>query len=150
MGKLGYTCMGITPGVGWANTDAFPKCLPYNGPAADFVKYCYDKDRDYFKEGAGRIYKDKYMIGVCDQLPDPAFYVCSDISVNSGPDRVREFLEKLGKPGRNIKAYARELNNMDRAFYKSIASKNPKFEEFLKGWLKRADKRDEFINHYNC
>ena len=122
--------MGITPDVAWNNTAVFPKCLPYNGPAVDFVKTCYDKDRDHFKQGAARIYKDKYMIGVCDHLPDPAFYVCSDISVNSGPDQVREFLKELEKPDENIKAYARELNNMHRAFYKSITRKNPKFEEF--------------------
>ena len=141
--------MGITPGVGWNNTAVFPKCLPYNGLAASFVKTCYDIDSDHFKEGATRIYKDKYM-GVCDELPDPAFTVCSDISVNSGPDQGKEFLKNLEKPDEDIKAYARELNNMHREFSKLIAQENLELEEFLAVWLKRADKRDEFINHYNC
>lgn len=70
----------------------------------------------------------------------PAFYVCSDISVNSGPGKAKDFKRKLGPAGSDMKKYATDMNNLHRQLYKNIGGPN------LQGWLNRADARDRFIN----
>jgi len=148
-GKVGYTCMGITPGVGWKNRKLFPSCIEYKGHASAFVKHCYDRQVETFKHGAGQIYRKQYL-NTCSALSEPAFFVCADIAVNSGTSRVRRFMKSLGKQGNDIKEYARKLNKLHRAFYKKITRRNHNYKKFLKGWLRRADERDYYINSYQC
>ncbi len=77
----------------------------------------------------------------------PAFYVCADIAVNSGPGRSKQFLRDLGAiGGSSAKDYARRLNEMHRQFYKKIGTGGN--ARFLNGWLNRADDRDDFIDTY--
>lgn len=71
--------------------------------------------------------------------------------MNSGPGRSKKFLSQLGPVGSDAKEYARKLNDLHRNFYKDLAASKPQtYGAFLNGWLKRADKRDEFINNYKC
>lgn len=56
-GKMGYTCMGITPETGYNNRNQFPDCAGFSGHPADFVKWCYDRSQTNFKTGAANIYK---------------------------------------------------------------------------------------------
>jgi len=138
-GKMGYTCMGITPETGFVNRNKFPGCSGFSGHAADFVKWCYDKSSSNFKAGATEIYKASYF-NVCNQLEQPAFYVCSDISVNSGPGRSQAFMKQLGSAGTDMKSYAKKMNELHRQFYKQIGGPN------LQGWLNRANARDQYID----
>ncbi len=84
--------MGISPEAGWAFKTDFP-CFKKNftGHSADFVKYCYDTDRDGFKKVAAKIYGDEFF-RLCRNLEQPAFYVCADIAYLSGPDRASQYL----------------------------------------------------------
>lgn len=49
--------MGITPEVGYDNQNMFDDCSGFSDHPADFVKWCYDRDADNFKEGAINIFK---------------------------------------------------------------------------------------------
>lgn len=142
-GRRGYTCMGITPEVGHRNRNKFTGCSGFSGPPADFVKWCYDRSPSKFKEGAISVYRANYF-NVCNKLGQPAYYVCCDISVNSGPARARRLMAQLGSPS-NMKSFARQLNEKHRQFYRSIAESRPSQNKFLKGWLNRAAARDRFI-----
>ena len=42
-----------------------------------------------------QIYRQTYL-PVCDALPMPAFYICGDISVNSGVGTARKMLRDAG------------------------------------------------------
>ncbi|XP_057302257.1 uncharacterized protein LOC130636528 [Hydractinia symbiolongicarpus] len=148
-GRLGYTCMGVTPGVGWNNRYLFDNCGGYTSYPALFVKYCYDRNPSSFKKGVEKLYIKNYL-SVCDKLADPAFFVCGDISLNSGPGRVKTFMSELGSPGNDIKGYARRLNQLHRDFYIRITRRNPEYQRFIAGWLQRADERDSYINNYTC
>lgn len=138
--------MGIIPSVGWnaRNTDFSYAASTFSGSSEMFVKYAYDKNPSSFKNGAANIYKKNYF-NVCDHLQQPAFYVCSDISINSGPGRASQFLRELGSCGNDIKGYATRLNEKHRQFYKAIAPPGSNNARFLQGWLNRAASRDRFI-----
>ncbi len=84
--------MGLTPGTGYTNRAKFPTCnAAFSGHPADFVKYCYDNYNDEYEKAAARVYGDQYF-ATCKSLEQPAFYVCADISVMSGPGRARSFM----------------------------------------------------------
>jgi len=148
-GKVGYTCVGVTPSLGYNNRNGeFSYALPtFKGHPSAFVKYAYDLSAAKFTVGAGNIYAAQYFTpGACSNLPQPAHYVCSDIAVNSGPGKSSQYVKELGKIGADVKAYARALNEKHRQFYKKIGvGANAKF---LAGWLARANARDAFINKY--
>jgi hypothetical protein len=148
-GKLGYTCMGITPCVAYSNRQqSFAYASGFNGHPADFCKYAYDLNRDAFKKGAADVYRRNYFY-VCDALSQPAFYICADISVNSGPGKSQEFLNKLnGCRNLSSKDCARQMNQMHREFYQYIGRPGTSNNKFLAGWLARADARDRYINQF--
>lgn len=93
-GKIGYTCMGITPCVAYGNRQFFGYASSFNGQPADFCKYAYDLNRAGFKQGSAEIYKKNYFYP-CNSLAQPAFYVCADISVNSGPGKSQQYMKEL-------------------------------------------------------
>lgn len=154
-GRIGYTCVGIIPSVGWnSRNSAFGYAVAsFRGHPSMFVKHAYDVDRSKFTEGSKKIYREQYFgPGGCSPLPQPIFYVCSDIAVNSGTGRSKQFLRELGafsgSGSTQIKDYARRLNEKHRAFYKYIGRPGTKNNRFLRGWLNRADHRDTYINNY--
>lgn len=60
-GKIGYSCMGITPQVADENRDKFKQCGGFSGDPADFCKWCYDKSQSGFKQGSAEIYGSEIL-----------------------------------------------------------------------------------------
>lgn len=149
-GKLGYTCQGVTPKVGYELKDKYYSYASksFTGSKELFVKYAHDKDMNKFEEGTGNLYVDKYFY-VCSQFEMPTYYICSDVSVNSGPGRSKKFIDQLEEKGKSWskKKYATEFNELHRQFYKELG-KQEKYKPYLKGWLKRAEHRDEYIETF--
>mmetsp|Transcript_9731 Transcript_9731/g.14361 ORF Transcript_9731/g.14361 Transcript_9731/m.14361 type:complete len:302 (-) Transcript_9731:21-926(-) len=146
-GKLGYTCAGIIPSVGYNNRNLFSyasSCL--NGPSHLFVKCAWDKSNSKFNDAAAKIYEKQYAIaGGCANLPQPAYYVCFDIAVNSGPGRSKQFIREFGGYNGNPIDFATKLNERHRSFYISISQPGSKNHKFRAGWLRRADHRKQYI-----
>jgi hypothetical protein len=121
-GEIGYTCMGLIPEECWDNRNAFFQyaASSYSGSPAQFCKFAYDMDKTQYKSGAAQLYIKKYFTpGGCSVLPQPAFYVCSDIAVLSGIGRSQRYLKQLGPltatDAASIKDYAHKLNNLQLA-----------------------------------
>lgn len=152
-GRIGYTCMGLIPGECWGNrSGAFSWATGFRGHPSMFCKYAFDKDRNKYKQSAAQIYTNKYFKpGGCETLPQPAFYVCADIAINSGTGRSKQYLRELGPLRGNsadaIKSYARRLNQRHRQDYIKWSSSGSQ-AKFRQGWLNRAKHRDEYINNY--
>jgi len=96
------------------------------------------------------LYEKKYFgPGGCNPLPQPAFYVCADIAVNSGVGRSQQYLKEFGGyKGQDAKSFARQLNERHRKDYLIWGAPGKKNHVFLKGWLARADERARYINNY--
>ena len=93
----GYTCCGVTPSVGYNGKDkyfsyAISSCN--NVSPELFVKCAFDLDNEQFIEGTKNLYTDDYFY-MCKDFQQPLHYVCSDISVNSGPGRAISFIKSL-------------------------------------------------------
>nr|CAG4714636.1 unnamed protein product [Naegleria fowleri] len=120
-GKIGYTCMGVTPYQCWIhrNTIFAPLYAGFDGHPADFCKYAYDKNPTVYKQCAAQLYEQNYFNqGGCSPLPMPAYYVCADIAVNSGVGRSQQYISELGGyHGQDAKEFARALNEKHRADY---------------------------------
>jgi len=144
-GELGYTCMGITPQTGWSNINYFEyaksRC---GGDKAMFVKCAFDLDRSKFQRGAEMIYTDIAVEGKCNDLPQPAFYVCLDAAVNHGPYWTT--LSSIGS--KDGKTFGLEINEKSRNYYYEIVRNNPSKEKYLQGWLNRCTKRQNYCNDY--
>lgn len=138
--RIGFTCKGITPCLGYQNQALFPGCGGFSGHPSGFNKWCYDKSIPNFTKGASAIYKTKYF-NKCSHLDMPAYYVCSDICVLSGPGGLQKMIDRSGPVGSNMKDYARRLNENHRKYL--ISLNRP---EFIKGWLNRVNHRANFIN----
>lgn len=151
-GRLGFTCMGVTPGVGYNNRNgAFKYAISACGSKSPemFVKCAFDLNRSQFKTGSAEVYMKSYFgPGGCSPLPQPAFYICADISVNSGPGRSKQYLNELGPLKGDIKAYARKLNDRHRQDYIKWSAPGTGNERFRQGWLNRAAARDRYIDSY--
>ncbi len=154
-GKIGWTCQGLIPSVCWNNRfNNFQYANPnsYKGHPADFCKYAYDLNRSAYSTAAAQIYTNNYFgPGGCNPLPQPAFYVCADIAVNSGTGRSQQYLRELGgltsTTASGIKSYARKLNDRHRQDYIRWSASGPN-AKFRQGWLNRAAHRDAYINAY--
>lgn len=152
-GRVGYTCMGLIPAECWNNRGgAFKWASGFNGHPSMFCKYAFDKDKNKYKAAAAQIYTTKYFKpGGCESLPQPAFYVCADIAINSGVGRSKQYLRELGPLRGNsadaIKSYARRLNQRHRQDYIKWSSSGSQ-AKFRQGWLNRAAHRDQYINNY--
>jgi len=150
-GHVGYTCAGVIPSLGYENRNgAFAYANDYKGDPAGFVHYAYNKDPSKFKEAAAQVYTTQYFEPAhCTKLPMPAYMVCSDIAVNSGVGRAKNYMLALGTfKGGDAKEYARKMNDLHRQDYKKWGAEGTSNHKFLKGWLARADDRDKFINNY--
>jgi hypothetical protein len=151
-GKKGYTCAGITPGVGYNGRDkyysyAISQCSSVS--AELFVKCAWDLSQSKFNAGSETLYTDQYFRpGGCADYPQPLHFVCSDIAVNSGPGRSKQYIRDLGSPGSDFKGYARRMNQMHREDYIRWSQPGSANAQFRAGWLARADSRDKFINTY--
>lgn len=147
-GKIGYSCMGVTPSVGWNNRSkyysfAISKCEDINNKA-NFVKCAHDLDLAKFKSGTESLYKKDYAdIGGCTNLPQPAYYICFDTAVNQGPGWSSKTVKNNPIGNSDGKTYGLKLNELSRAYLKSL--KNPTYE---KGWMNRCDNREKYCNNY--
>lgn len=109
-------------------------------------------NRAQYHNAAAQIYTNNYFKpGGCDPLPQPAFYICSDIAVNSGTGRSKQYLNEMGPltdtSAAGIKSYARRLNERHRQDYIRWSASGPN-AQFRQGWLNRAAHRDAYINAY--
>lgn len=150
-GRVGYTCMGVTPKTGWTyrkyySSDCKAKCVD----KVLFTKCCYDLSHDAYRSSTEDLYeKEFFERGGCTTLPWPAFYVCADIAINSGIGRSKSMVSDARKDmpcslsACDGKGFCLKLNAAHRQFYKDIAAKDASKQQFLKGWLKRADDRDK-------
>ena len=132
-------------------------------------KHGYKGDmRDFPKEMAKDIYrKDYYDKNRLNEVKDDrvALSIC-DFIVNSGTwgaKKVQQVLNRLGfnlaVDGRIGKMTLEALNSVDsdkflkfyhekqREFYNAIVSKNSTQKKFLKGWLNRMVKKEEYIKN---
>jgi len=150
-GKLGYTCAGITPSVGYAHRNgAFAYASGCQSRSAEmFVKCAWDTDESAFIAGAGEVYTNNYFRpGGCADFPQPLHYVCSDIAVNSGTGRSKQYIRELGSVSGDYKGYARRMNEMHRQDYIRWSAPGTANARFRQGWLNRAAERDRFIDQY--
>jgi len=148
-GKLGYTCGGITPSVGWANKSYFYYALSKCTDKTLFVKCAYDLDKEKFLISAQNIYEDKYVkTGGCSDIPQPAYYVCLDMSINAGPNWPKQTIRRHPIGSKDGKEYGFLLNNLSREYYKNIVRRDPSKKVFLNGWLNRAQRRENYCNNY--
>ena len=121
-----------------------------------------------------QIYRNKYFY-LCENLPNPAFYVCGDISVNSGPGNARAGMRSIGRYNgvsectlfahdlfpserKGLRASPEQLapQLLPRRCRASAAQEEIPcgvfsrfvivFQLFTQGWLRRAEQRDAFIN----
>ncbi|MGE5659632.1 MAG: glycosyl hydrolase 108 family protein [Actinomycetota bacterium] len=145
-GQLGFTCMGVTPAVGWNHRDGIFKELGvgFSGHPAFFVKFVHDRNRDAFRRAAQRIFIEDYFApGGCTHLAQPAFEICADIAVNSGVGRSRQYLREIGAIS-DAKSLARALNERHRQDYLRWSQKGAD-AGFRAGWLARASRRQRYI-----
>ena len=150
-GRLGYTCAGIIPSVGYQHRNSqfayARQCLSVSPES--FVKCAWDLDEFEFIRAASRIYTENYFKpGGCSSFPQPLHYVCSDIAVNSGIGRSKEYIRELGNVGSNVKEYARRMNELHRQDYIKWSAPGTQNHVFRQGWLNRAADRDKFINTF--
>ena len=132
--RLGYTCMGITPGTGFKSASAWPHCAACKTDPTLFVKCCFDLDHAKFKAGAAQVYRTQYFSN-CKTVPWPAYYICCDMYVNGGGYVIMK-TPKQADP----KQYCLALNAAAKAYYKQIGV--GKQAVHLAGWLNRANSRD--------
>lgn len=111
------------------------------------------------------IYTENYWdAGQCPQLPPKLAVVHFDSCVNVGVTQAAKFLQRSlgvkddGKVGSNTlsAAWLVDVNKVvivylekRRAFYRYLADSKPKLVKFLKGWLKRVDQLENYVDHMN-
>jgi len=137
-GKIGWTCMGVTPCNVWNARKTFYKhCLSKCTVDWEYSKCCYDMDTAAYQVATEKYYVEKYFTdGNCLGLGWPAFYVCGDIAINSGIGRSQQYVGLMGStcdtyPG-GCKAYCTAMNQKHRVFYHEAAKKNDN-HKFLAG-----------------
>ena len=124
--------------------------------------------RDLTKATAQKIYEEKYYKAKkLDQVKnDKMALSIFDFSVNAGRYGIKKAQETVNKIyGENIVSvdgiigpqtlkYLNEVNateflavyhNLQREYYKTLAKKDTTQNDFLKGWLNRVNRKEEFI-----
>jgi lysozyme family protein len=111
------------------------------------------------------IYKREYWLkGQCDKLEWPLSLVHFDGCVNCGIGQATKFLQRavgadddgvFGKKtlaavvsacsARSAETIAEEVVKLRTVFYKQLAAKNETDKRFLKGWLNRIEKLQEYL-----
>lgn len=92
---------------------------------------------------ATSIYKSKYWDSLdCDSLASGVDYTCFDYGVNSGLERPRKALQRFSdKSGAEL---INAINNERRAFLKGLAATRTKDQKFLRGWLARVKRVNDY------
>lgn len=145
-GSIGHTCMGLIPANGWAAKDKELGWVKgFTGHPASFVKYAHDQDSARFKRSVQEIFVATFF-SPCKDLPDPAYTICADIGVNSGPGQSRKYLALLPS-NLDAKTLATKLNELHRADYIAWSSSGPNVAHRT-GWLNRAKEREEYIRKF--
>jgi len=136
----------------------------------------YDKYRKHIEEDkrsvraiadaeVEAIYFESYWnLGKCEDMPNKLALCHFDTCVNAGVKQSSKFLQRIigakddGVIGpKTIKKLsdekevseielAKKFLNLRRDFYQSLVLKKPVLKKFLKGWLKRVNKLEEYIN----
>ncbi|ORX80759.1 hypothetical protein BCR32DRAFT_327577 [Anaeromyces robustus] len=148
-GRIGYTCMGVTPSTGWENKKYYQYALSRcsNDPVL-FIKCAFDLNKEKFKESTSNLYAQRFgSIAGCDSIPQPAYFVCLDLSLN-GPYRARDIIRENPIGNMSSKEYARKLNDISRQDFIDAAYSNASQYQFLQGWLNRCAARDKYIDNY--
>ncbi len=125
-GKIGHTCMGITPATAWQYQHLIG-IGNFRGNPVEFSKYAHDRSPEKFRQSAAEILLDYADRAGCDELESPAYEVCADIAFNSGVGRSQKYLAKADQ-----KNVADSLNQQHRADYQKWGG------VYLPGWLNRA------------
>lgn len=147
---IGYTCSGITPGIGYHNRHeyfayALEKC---EYKKAYFVKCAYDLDKNSFIDAAEKLYNDQYAtIGGCVNLPQPAYYVCLDIALHQGPLYSSEIIKNNPIGNMNGKEYGLLINEISGNKYIEL-SENSNFMSYIDEWINIIEKREEYCKNY--
>ena len=105
------------------------------GTAKDVKNMSVDQAKD--------IYRRKYWDALgCDSLPSGVDYTCFDYGVNSGLGRPRKALQRF----KSLKGteLITAINNERTAFLKALAASQPKDQKFLKGWLSRVNRVQDY------
>lgn len=83
------------------------------------------------------IYKTKYWDACnCDNLSSGVDYTVFDYAVNSGVGRARKVLQQF-KDKKGV-ALIDAINDERTAFLQALATRRPKDQKFLKGWMNRV------------
>lgn len=108
------------------------------------------------------IYYQRYwLVAVCDKMTPKLSIAHFDTAVNTGTKQAAKFLqrsleikadgiigpqtiEKLKTQDEN--AIIQNYLEQRRVFYKNLAEKKPTLQKFLKGWLKRVDSLESYLN----
>ena len=122
--------------------------------------------RNLTKDFAKNIYLKKYYLGnKLDKIIDDRVALSIfDWAVNSGGRGIKKSQIVANKFGANLvidgiignktleainaidpKMFLKEYHELQRAFYKNLASKDSTQEDFLKGWLNRVEIKEKFI-----
>lgn len=95
--------------------------------------------KDLTVEDVTPIYKEKYWDECGCDLLDPKFAVCVfDAAVNCGPSRAIRWKQLTINP--------EEYNELRINYYLELIKKRPSLEIFKKGWLRRVDKLEGYLN----
>ena len=134
-GKIGYTCMGQN--VVTIEMESFLHSLKVtlvvqkNSTSMVMIR----TELSINNVLPNCILRNYFTPAGCNDLPQPAFYVCSDIAVNSGVGRSKQYLAELGGySGQGAKTFARQLNDKQRQDYIKWGCPTCKNHVFLKGW----------------
>jgi len=140
--KIGYTCMGVTPKVGWNNREKYFKYAVDECTDKVMFTYCaYNLNKSKFKTGTENLVDGEYA-KACSYLPQPAYYVCTDMRYNGTPS-VRKM-----KEDEDTVDYCLYLVQRGREHYTDIIKKNSDNEKFKKGWENRSKERESYCKSY--
>lgn len=111
---------------------------------ADYKKYINsegtpDDVRNMTVAQAGVIYKTRYWDALdCDNLPGGTDYTVFDYGVNSGLGRPRKALQTFKSLSGTKLIDA--INDERTAFLQALATRRPKDQRFLRGWMLRVER----------
>lgn len=115
---------------------------------ADYRKYINRKGtaenvKNMSVDEAKSIYRSKYWDALsCDTLSSGVDYTCFDYGVNSGLGRPRKALQTFSdKSGTNL---IEAINNERTAFLRGLAASQAHDQKFLKGWLARVKRVNDY------
>ena len=108
--------------------------------------------RIHFEENANsieKLYNEQYANqGGCTNLPQPAFYICLDLSIHHGPAWTLNIIKNNPIGDMNGKEYGHLINEFSRQLYYQMSKQSSAFNSRINDFISIVDARKEYINNY--